>query len=210
MTLKKEITYILIVLLPFIYLGYIWEQLPETVPVHWDINGEANRFGQKYELLLIPFLLPLLTYILFLLAPIIDPKGKLSSMGNKFKHLKFLLITFMSVLAVYILYTAKHATLTNPNNILLLIGLLYVVLGNYFKTIKANYFIGIRTPWTLESETTWKKTHVLGGKLWLIGGLLVILFSLILDKQLNTYLFLIITGIITIIPIGYSYFISKK
>ncbi len=93
---------------------------------------------------------------------------------------------------------------------MLLIGLLYLILGNYFKTVKANYFIGIRTPWTLENETVWKRTHKLGGKMWFVGGITVIIFSLILDSQINFTLFLVITGIISIIPIIYSYIIYKK
>lgn len=87
----------------------------------------------------------------------------------------------------------------------LIIGLLYLILGNYFKTIKANYFIGIRTPWTLENETVWKETHKLGGKLWFIGGLILILSSLLLEKQTNFTLFIIVTAIISIIPVVYSY-----
>jgi uncharacterized membrane protein len=86
-------------------------------------------------------------------------------MGNKLQTIKLLLTTFMSILALFILNTAKNESFANPNYIVLLIGVLYLVFGNYFKTIKANYFIGIRTPWTLENETVWKETHKLGGKM---------------------------------------------
>lgn len=210
MKLKKEIPLIVIVLLPFIYLAYIWNQLPEKVPMHWNIKGEIDRYGEKTELLLIPFLLPFLVYIIFLVIPKIDPKNKLNKMGNKLQTLKVLMTTFMSVLALFIIYSAKNQSFANPNYIVLLIGVLYIILGNYFKTIKANYFIGIRTPWTLENETVWKETHKLGGKMWFIGGIIVVLSSLILDKQPNFTLFLIITGIISIIPIVYSYIIFKN
>ncbi|HLV39232.1 SdpI family protein, partial [Xanthomarina sp.] len=158
MKLKKELPLIGIVLLPFIYLAYIWNQLPEKVPMHWNIKGDIDRYGDKIELLLIPFLLPVLVYVIFLVVPKIDPKKKLHKMGNKLQNLKVLMTIFMSVLALFIIYSAKNNTFTNPNYILLLIGVLYIILGNYFKTIKANYFIGIRTPWTLESETVWKET----------------------------------------------------
>ena len=131
-------------------------------------------------------------------------------MGNKLQTLKILVTTFMSLLALFIIYTAHHQSMANPNYIVLLIGVLYIILGNYFKTIKANYFIGIRTPWTLENESVWKKTHQLGGKLWFIGGLIVVLSSLTVDKQSNFMLFLMTTGIIIIVPIVYSYMIYKK
>ncbi len=210
MKLKREIPLIAIVLLPFIYLAYIWNELPEKVPLHWNFKGEIDRFGEKTELLLIPILLPLLIYIIFLIVPKIDPKNKISKMGNKYQHIKILLTTFMSILALFIIYSANKQSLTNPNYVVLLIGILYIIFGNYFKTIKANYFIGIRTPWTLENETVWKETHKLGGKMWFAGGIIVVISSLILNKQPNFILFMIITGIITIIPIAYSYFKFKN
>jgi len=210
MKLKNEIPLIAIVSLPFIYLAYIWNELPEEVPMHWNIKGEIDRYGEKIELLLIPILLPLLIYIIFLVVPKIDPKNKISKMGNKYQHIKILLTTFMSILALFIIYTAKNQSFANPNYIVLLVGILYIILGNYFKTIKANYFIGIRTPWTLENETVWKETHKLGGKMWFVGGIIVVISSLILEKQLNFTLFMIITGIITIVPITFSYFKFKE
>lgn len=210
MNLKRELPLIAIVLLPFIYLAYIWNQLPEKVPMHWNINGEIDRYGEKIELIIIPILLPLLIYIIFLVVPKIDPKNKLNKMGNKLQSIKFLSTTFISILALFIIYTAKNESFTNPNYIVLLIGILYIIFGNYFKTIKANYFIGIRTPWTLESETVWKKTHKFGGKLWFAGGIIIVITSLILEKETNFTIFLIITGIITIIPIAYSYLIFKN
>lgn len=210
MNLKKELPLITIVLLPFIYLAYIWNQLPEKVPMHWNIKGEVDRYGEKVELIIIPILLPLLVYTIFLVVPKIDPKNKLNKMGNKLQTMKFLLTTFMSILALFIIYTAKNESFANPNYIVLLIGILYLVFGNYFKTLKANYFIGIRTPWTLENETVWKETHKLGGKMWFIGGLAVILSSLLLEKQTNFTIFIVITAIITIIPVVYSYLKFKN
>lgn len=210
MNLKKELPLITIVLLPFIYLAYIWNQLPEKVPVHWNIKGEIDRYGEKIELIIIPILLPLLVYITFLVIPKIDPKNNLNKMGKKLQSIKVLSTIFMSILALLIIYSAKNQSLTNPNYIVLSIGILYIILGNYFKAIKPNYFIGIKTPWTLENEIVWKETHKLGGKMWFIGGIFVVLSSLILEKQVNFTLFLIVTGVITIIPILYSYTVFKK
>jgi len=206
----KEIPLMAIVLLPFIYLAYLWNDFPEKVPMHWNINGDIDRYGDKFELLLIPILLPLLVYIIFLIIPKIDPKNKINKMGNKYARIKMLLTTFMSILALYIIYSAYNQSIENPNYIVIFIGILIIILGNYFKTIKANYFIGIRTPWTLENETVWKKTHKLGGKMWFIGGFIIVISSLILNKEQNSTFFIIIAGIITIIPIIYSYITFKN
>ncbi len=205
MKLKQEWPLLIIIALPFMYLAYTWPQLPEQVPLHWNMKGEIDRFGSKWELLMIPFLLPVLTYLIFLVIPNIDPKDKLNKMGKKLGSIKWLLTTLMSILALFIIYSVKNESLANPNYIVLLVGVLYVILGNYFKTIKPNYFIGIKTPWTLENETVWKATHQLAGKMWFVGGIVVILSSLLADKQTNTILFITITVIISMVPIVYSY-----
>ena len=178
--------------------------------MHWNIKGEIDRYGDKIELILLPILLPWLIYIIFLVIPKIDPKNKLQNMGNKYQNIKTLLTLFMSILALFIIYSIKNKSFTNPNYILLSMGVLYTILGNYFKTIKPNYFIGIRTPWTLENDTVWQETHLLAGKIWFIGGLMVVFSSLILNGQSNLTVFIIITMVMVLIPIIYSYLKFKK
>ncbi|MGC1204653.1 MAG: SdpI family protein [Flavobacteriaceae bacterium] len=210
MNLKREIPLITIVLIPFIYLAYIWNSLPETVPTHWNYKGEIDAWGKKSSLILIMFLLPVLTYVLFSIIPFIDPKKKIQAMENKYHNLKFMMTLFMSALAIFIIYSVKEQSITNPAFIILAIGLLYIILGNYMKTLKANYFIGIRTPWTLENETVWKKTHALAGKLWFIGGLAIIISSLTTNKNFNSIFFISITIIIAVIPLIYSFLEFNK
>lgn len=210
MNLKKELPLIGIVLLPFVYLAYVWNQLPAQVPMHYNIEGEIDRYGNKSELILIPIMTSLLIYLIFLAVPYIDPKKQIQKMGGKYDTLKFIITTFMSILALFIIYTAKNQTLTDPDYILLGCGVLFLILGNYFKTLKANYFIGIRTPWTLESESVWKQTHKLAGKIWFLGGLLIILSSLILDGKTNFIVFICITAIMVLVPVLYSYLLFRK
>lgn len=210
MNLKKEFPYIILMALPFIYLAYIWNTLPETVPTHWDASGEIDGYGSKNTLLLIPFMLPVLVYIIMTIAPKIDPKNKIAKMGKKYEQLKFFLVLFMSVLALFIIYSSKTQSFSSPNIIYILLGLLFAGLGNFMKTVKPNYFIGIKTPWTLENETVWKKTHLLGGKIWFVGGLLIVFMSLIFTAQTAATLFVIIAVLITIIPLVHSYIEFKK
>jgi uncharacterized membrane protein len=210
MNLKKELPIIGIVLLPFVYLAYIWNQLPQEVPIHYNVKGEIDRYGDKSELIMIPILLPLLIYVLLLVVPYIDPKKQIQKMGNKYHSLKLVLTLITSVLALFIIHSTKAESLANPSFIFLILGVMYLILGNYFKTIKAYYFIGIRTPWTLESEYVWKETHKLGGKVWFVGGILAIISSLLLSVETNIKVFLTITIIIALIPIIYSYLLFKK
>ncbi|WP_333809371.1 SdpI family protein [Flavobacterium sp.] len=205
---KKEIPFIAVALLPFVYLAYIWNELPKEVPMHWNASGEIDRWGDKSELFMMLFMLTGITYFVFLIIPYIDPKQKLQNMGNKLNNLRLILGLFMSALAIYILYSVQQKT-SNPVLIFPLIGLLFAFLGNYFKTIKPNYFIGIRTPWTLENEEVWKKTHLMGGKLWFVGGLLMAL-TFVLPNEIQLYTFLGITIVISIVPVVYSYLEFKK
>src|SRR5690606_4175256 len=203
--LRKELHQIGSALTPVIYLGTIYNSLPPKVPIHLNLQGEIDRFGNKAELILIA-LMSLLVYLIF----IIVPKKKIEAMGKKYQKLKTLLILLMSLLAIYILHSIKNQTFSNPNFLILVIGMLYIIFGNYSKTIKTNYFIGIRTPWTLKNETVWKNTHVLAGKLWFVGGIIIVISSLVVSKAYNTYLFLVITAIIALIPVLYSYIQFKK
>ena len=209
-SLKKELPIIGIVLLPFMYLAYIWNSLPEQVPMHWNLKGEIDDWGSKYSLIGLVFLLPVLTYILMLVVPKIDPKKRIEAMGGKYNQFKFILVAFMSVAVLAVMYISKNQKLSNPNMIVILVGTLFAFMGNYFKVIKQNYFIGIKTPWTLESEEVWKLTHLLAGKMWVIGGIVIVICSLVLPENLNFYFLISITAVISIVPIVYSYLIYKK
>ncbi len=205
---KKEIPFLAIALIPFAYLIYIWNRLPEKVPMHWNGAGEIDRYGDKKELVAMLCMLVGITYFVLLIIPSVDPKQKLQNMGNKLNNFRMILALFISGLAVYILYNVQQKS-SNPGIGFAIIGLLFAFLGNYFKTIKPNYFIGIRTPWTLENEEVWKKTHIMGGKLWFVGGLLLTLTFLVPNK-FQVYTFLGIVAVITIVPIIYSYLEFKK
>ena len=210
MNIKKEIPLLIVVLIPFVYLAYIWSSLPEIVPIHWNYKGEIDDWGNKSSLIFITFLLSGLTYILFTIIPLIDPKKRIQTMGNKYHNLKFLMVLFMSALAVFIIYSVKEQSITNPSFIYLAMGLLFMLLGNYMKTIKANYFIGIRTPWTLEYESIWKNTHKLAGKIWFVGGLAIVISSLTTSKDFNGIFFISAITLLAIIPVVYSYMEYRK
>ena len=209
-SVKKELPVIAIILLPFIYLAYIWHELPARIPIHWNVQGEIDRYGSRSELIIVVFALPVLIYLILLVVPLIDPKYKIKNMGSKYQDIKILTTLFMSVLAMYIIYSVKNASLFNPNFIFLLLGILYAILGNYMKTIRANYFVGIRTPWTLENEAVWKATHRMGGVLWFAGGLIIVAGSLVLGQKANFIFFMVVTGIIVLVPVIYSYVKFKE
>lgn len=207
--LRYDIIAIILIAIPFIYLATIWGELPDSVPIHWNIEGEIDDYGSKGILIAIPFALPMLTYLIFLFTPVIDPKKRLDADNKKYQSLKLLLTGVMSAMALYILYASKTAESFGSATITIIFGVLFIILGNYIKTLKPNYFIGIRTPWTLESEDVWRKTHKSASLLWFIGGLLIIALSFLLPIEINFIVFIGITIIITLAPIVHSYLIYK-
>lgn len=208
--LKKELPIIGIVLIPFAYLAFIWNSLPEKVPVHWNINGEIDKWGGKFFLIALVFMLPVFTYAVMFAAAKLDPKNRISLMGKKFYQLKFFMVLLMSLLALFLLYVSKNHTVSSPNFIYVLAGILIMVLGNYFKVIQPNYFIGIRTPWTLESQEVWKTTHAFAGKLWFLGGIIIILGGLIFSGFIFAKAFMVIGITLAFVPIGYSFIKFKQ
>ena len=205
----------LILAIPVVYLAVSWNQLPERVPLHYNLKGEPDRMGSKSEFLWLIGVVTLVNIgVYFLLVNIhrIDPKRKFGEENvPRMRKLAFAISVFMSVLACFIIYSTVNSQLKfNSNFVVIGIGLLFVVIGNYFYSIKPNYFAGIRTPWTLESEDNWRKTHQLGSKIWFAGGLLVIVAGLLLK---DTALFVVMIStivVLVIIPIAYSYRLFLK
>ena len=206
---KNELLLILLSLLPFVYIAILWRNLPESLPMHWNINGEIDRWGSRREILLIPLLTSVLSYFLLMIIPRIDPKRQLHKMGNKYQKLRWIMAVFMTALALVIIHSISQQEL-KPTLLFSVLGLFFAAFGNYFKTIRHNYFIGIRTPWTLENETVWQKTHELGGWLWFFGGLGIVLLSILMDSKLLLWFFIGILCLMVFVPVIYSYLLYRR
>lgn len=207
---KESLLWALIVL-PYVYLAIVWNKMPDHVPTHFNIAGNADAWSGKTSLIFLPGALGIGIYLLLLLIPVLDPKKKIRNMGDKYYTFRFMLTFFFSLFATYLLYISNSGSLKNPNLLIGLIGALFAMLGNYFQTIRPNYFIGIRTPWTLENEQTWKKTHRLGGRLWMAGGVLIVFISFIISSNNALAItFAIILSVMVIVPVVYSYIEFQK
>jgi len=207
--LKNEWLNILVAISPFLYLALIWQGLPDIIPTHWNAAGEIDDYGSKYMLVLLGFMLPVLTYMIFTLVPYLKSWGWQPSSVIKYNKFKFIITVLMSALAIYIMYITYHQSRFTLR-IFTIIGLIFTIIGNYLPTIKRNKLIGIRTPWTLSDDRNWMKTHQFSGPLWVIGGISILLISLMENELENVHIFiLIIIFTIAILPFLYSYYIFK-
>lgn len=207
--IKKEILLFVLALVPIFYLAYVWNVLPEQVPTHYNFNGEADRYSGKFGFAAIIAGMTIFTYGLMLVLPFIDPKNNIKNMGKKFYHVKWIMIGLTVSLSLFLIYKTLYVE-TNIQFMMVIIGGAFVALGNYFQTIKQNYFLGIRTPWTLNSEENWRKTHRISGKIWMMGGLLLVASYFIFPLNISTILNLIVIGVLAVVPVAYSFFLFKK
>ena len=158
----------------------LYPMMPERIALHWNMHGEADGYGSKA---MGGFLIPALSAVIlgfFLIIPKIDPLGKnIESFRGYYDGFILSFIVFMSYLyALTILW--NMGTRFNMSQALSpAFGMLFYYLGILTQNAKRNWFIGIRTPWTLSSDVVWDKTHRIGGKMFKAAGIISLLGALI-------------------------------
>lgn len=200
-------------LLPLVYLAFVYDKLPAIVPTHYGADGKPNNWGPKSQMYVIGGILSGMSILLYLLMkylPSIDPKKQVKYGERTFQKLGMGITIFFAAMNLCIILAAANKGLSFDKLIISLAGLLFVFLGNIMYNIKPNYFAGVRTPWTLEDEGTWRATHRLTGKLWVTGGIIVTLERLLVPSETGVYIFMACIGIMVLTPIIYSYVYYKK
>lgn len=131
-------------------------------------------------------------------------------MSPVFDKIAMGMVVFMAALGFVTIHMSLGSTVAVGKLMPSLIGLLFAFLGNLMHNVKPNYFVGVRLPWTLNSDQNWRKTHQLTGKLWFAGGVLLAVLGLFLPVEPGTYVMMIILAVLVLIPIFYSYSLYRK
>jgi len=209
----KKIAWLFIIA-PAIYLAIVWNTLPETIAMHFNLKGDIDRYGSKNELATMIMILIAVNALVYLLLPQvyrIDPKRYAAENKGRLFRIAFAVSVFTSAVLCLIIYSSIHGNIKFSMRFILAgVGLMLAVVGNYIYNIKPNYFAGIRLPWTLNNDENWKKTHLLGGKLLFGGGLLIAvicLFTPFLFSMITLFTILLLVIMTTCI---YSYRLYKK
>ncbi|HEX5654833.1 MAG TPA: SdpI family protein [Chitinophagaceae bacterium] len=212
-TILKKIVW-LIMLIPALYLGLVWNKIPQQVAMHYDLQGNPDRYGSKNELLTLAFVLIVmnaLSYLILTNIYRIDPKKYAAENKGRLQRIGFLVVVFIAgILCLFINSAVSGSLKLSMGFIFAGIGLLFAAIGNYMPNLKPNYFAGLRLPWTLENEENWRKTHAMAGKLWFGGGLLLAVICLFTPPITTFIIFFAVTFIIVIIPCIYSYKLYRK
>ena len=201
---KRIIISSIITLLPILAGLILWNRLPDTIATHFGNDNVANGWSSKPFVVFAMPLLLLGLHLFILFVTMNDPKRK-----NISEKMFGFLIWFVPVLSVFIFsITYCNALGMNVNigmAVNIIVGIVFLVIGNYLPKCKQNYTAGIRLPWTLNSTENWNRTHRLAGWLFMLGG---ILFFLNAFLQWSGMFFVII--VIALLPEVYSFLLYKK
>ncbi len=192
---------------------YAWMQLPAdvSIPIHWGISGEADGFAGKEVALFIVPVVSLFVAGLLALVPILEPrKINLEKSGKPYLICWIGSLILELVAHMCIVLSALSVDVPVMQVISVALGLLFAVIGNYMGKVRSNYHFGVRTPWTLESEYSWNKTHRLAGWLFVLTGLGTVLSSFSNNGALIVAVMLGGTTVTAIGSIAYSYFCWKN
>lgn len=179
--------------------------LPDTVATHWGPSGEANQFGTKYGILL----LPATTIIILGIYALRSRFG--TATENKYSITTTAVI--MNIITLFIIVSTFKSTISQDFNSTrissLFMGIIFIITGNYMPKFRRNGTIGIRTPWTIGNDEVWYKTHRIGGKLTVLFGVVLIVISLLI-KNLTFIPILAIAFLLLVITTIYSYVVSRN
>ncbi|MBU1446184.1 SdpI family protein [Patescibacteria group bacterium] len=185
------------------------DSLPAQMPMHWNIAGEIDNYMDKNMAIIV---FPSITLAITLMFPFlsrIDPRRENYELFKKsWIILQATIVIFFAYLYFVTLYLTFHPEVSIIPFIFSGIGVLFMVIGNYLGKIRQNYFVGVKTPWTLDNEEVWNKTHRLAAYLFFIAG-----FVTIIEGVVQWYVFPVFMGCVAIaalVPIIYSYVIFKK
>lgn len=204
MQLKKELPLIILILLMFITSIYLYPQMPERMPTHWNSKGEIDGHGNRFVgLFLMPIFLAAI-YLLFLFLPkIMVYQKNFEKFKDHFYGFKVIFTLFFVTIYIATLLPNFGIDINMGRIMIPAISVLFFYVGIMLKHAKRNFFIGIRTPWTLANETVWNKTHQLGSKLFKLMAL--IMLSSIFFAELMVWFILVPVITIVLFLFIYSY-----
>jgi uncharacterized membrane protein len=202
---------LLLVLAATVFSLSVYDRLPEQMASHWNVNDQVDGYTSRFWG---AFLMPVVTLALlgmFLVIPALDPlKANIAEFRGAFNLFILLMALFMTYMhGLTMAWNLGFTGFRLSAAMLPAIGLLFIFIGYLLAQAKRNFFIGIRTPWTLSSDTVWAKTHSLGSKLFIASGILALLGALFGGMTAFWFMFVPLIGS-TIFLAVYSYVLYRQ
>ena len=190
------------------YVAWMYSALPDPMPTHWNAAGQADDYMPKLQGAVVLAAVPAFIFIIFRLIPVISPRGfRTESFTGVLNILMTASVVFGSVIGIVTIQAALGAEFNISTVVMVAVGLLLMVLGNFMGKVRKNFFIGIRTPWTLASDEVWAKTHRLGGWCLVIAGAAMALLA-VLAPTVEWIIYIVV--VMALIPVVYSYVAYRR
>ncbi len=209
--LKREWISLIAIAAMFITSFVFYNRLPDPMPIHWNVSGQPDDFAARP---IGAFVLPLSAigiYLLLYFIPLLDPKRhSLERSADTYillRNLVVLFLLFMHALTLYSVLQGGQDLSTAA--ISLGLGVMFMAIGNYMPRMKPSWIAGIRTPWTLSSETVWTQTHRFGGRMFVLGGLIACI-SAFLPPVISATLLISAILVAAFVPVAYSYLLWRR
>ena len=188
----------------------LYSRLPDTVPTHWNMHGEVDDTMAKFPGVFLPSLMAIVLWFLLPLLRKIDPRR---ASYEKFDATFFLIVNLvcvmMAVVEGLILAIGLGMKVDMVRTSMLSVGIMFIVLGNYMPRIRSNWWMGIRTPWTLDNEEVWRRTHRFAGRAFVVGGLITCV-STMLPSEASSVIAVAAMVVASLLPVVYSYLIWRN
>lgn len=187
-----------------------WNAVPDRIPVHWGFGGQPDRWGGRFEGLLLVPLIATAVYVILLVAPRLDPaRANYPSFAGAYTALRVLTLLAMLAVQVVIVSIARGRPVHVAVVIPLIVGALFAGIGSLLGRVRPNWFIGIRTPWTLSSAQSWERTHRVAATVFIGSGLLLMSTALTREAwYLIAVIVAIAVGVLGLVI--YSYAVWKQ
>jgi uncharacterized membrane protein len=185
----------------------VYPDLPATVPTHWNAAGEVDGHGPRATVFLQPAIIALLVLAWPTLRKVSPRKFEVDGFGDTWWFSGVVVVGLLAYIQSVLLMVLTHGSLDLGRALLGGIALAIVLLGNVIGKVKRNFWLGVRTPWTLASDRVWYATHRLAGKTMVAGGL-VALIAALLDLPFNLGIGAIVVG--ALVPAAYSLIYYKR
>ena len=198
----------LVILIPVLVGLILWNRLPETIATHWGIDGQPDGYGSLPFAVFVPYLCLLAGHWLCFFVTAKDPKNQ----NRNWKPIRLVLwiMPMLSNIVGIIMYSLALGVKVSVSGIMIAaLGLMFVAIGNYLPKCRQNYTIGIKVPWTYTSEENWNATHRFGGRVWMVGGV-VMMLAAFLPTGWSAGVTVTAAVILSVVPIVYSYCYYRK
>ncbi|MCY8858354.1 SdpI family protein [Bacillus atrophaeus] len=207
--MKKYLFSVVIIVLTILTWVFTYSSLPNDLVTHWGINGDADDYSSKFNAMMTFIGIMIIQYILMVIIPKIDSKNNYKTFMRPYMAIFNTMFAVLFIINLITISTGLGYDLPIPYLGSFVLGAIFMVFGNFIQKVKPNFFLGIRTPWTLSNERVWKDTHRVSSKLFVLAGVIIMLTAFFPSTYKESIIFTAAIGCI-ILSIVSSYFIYQR